>query len=51
MLQLSRNQRLSKTMPIIVKDSDGDKAPALEGFTLAFFQKGWEVVKTEILNV
>ena len=28
----------------------GEKAPGPDGFTLAFFQQCWEVVKVEVLN-
>lgn len=27
----------------------GDKAPGPDGFTMLFFQRSWEVVKTDVL--
>jgi hypothetical protein len=29
----------------------GDKAPGPDGFTIAFFQHCWDVVKSEVLNI
>ena len=34
-----------------VHDFNGDKAPSPDGFTMAFFQSCWSVVKTDIMNV
>ena len=35
----------------VVHDFNGDKAPGLGGFTMAFFQSCWSKVKTNIMNV
>ena len=35
----------------VVFDSDGNKSQGLDGFTLAFFQKCWEEVKSELMLV
>jgi len=35
----------------VVRDLNGDKAPGLDGFSMAFFQECWEVVKEDILVV
>ena len=35
----------------VVFDSDGNKSLGLDGFTLAFFQKCWEEVKSELMLV
>ena len=35
----------------VVHDFNGDKASGLDGFTMAFFQSYWSMVKTEIMNV
>ena len=32
-------------------DLNGDKAPGPDGFTVAFWQFGWDVVKTDILGL
>jgi hypothetical protein len=29
----------------------GDKAPSPDGFAMAFFQKCWEVLKDDIINI
>ena len=34
-----------------VFDCDGNKSPGLNGFTLAFFQRCWEVVKSDLMSV
>ena len=34
-----------------VFESDGNKSPSPDGFTLAFFQKCWEEVKSELMLV
>jgi hypothetical protein len=35
----------------VVWNFNGDKAPRLDGFTMAFFQKCWEVIKEDIMVV
>jgi len=35
----------------VVKGLNGDKAPGLDGFTLAFFQDCWDVIKTDLMGV
>lgn len=35
----------------VVHDFNGDKAPGPDGFTMAFFQSCWSLVKTDIMNV
>lgn len=35
----------------VVFDCDGNKAPAPDGYSMAFFQSNWEVVKSELLEV
>jgi hypothetical protein len=35
----------------VVRDMNGDKAPGLDGFFMAWFQKCWEVMKEDILKV
>jgi hypothetical protein len=35
----------------VVRDMNGDKAPGLDGFFMACFQKCWEVMKEDILKV
>jgi len=35
----------------VVRGLNGDKAPGLDGFTIAFFQKCWEVLKMDIMAV
>ena len=32
-------------------EMEGDKAPGLDGFTMAFFQKCWRVVKEGVMAV
>ncbi len=34
----------------VLKDLQGDKAPGPDGFTIAFFQKCWQVVERDILD-
>ena len=35
----------------VVKEMEGDKAPGLDGFSLAFYHHCWEVVKRDVLAV
>lgn len=35
----------------VVRSLNGDKAPGPNGFSLAFFQLCWEVVKEDILSI
>ena len=35
----------------VVHDFNGDKAPGLDDFTMAFFQSCWSLVKSDIMNV
>jgi hypothetical protein len=35
----------------VIKDLNGDKAPGPYGFTMAFFQKCWDFLKTNIMDV
>ena len=35
----------------VIKSMDRDKAPGLNGFSLAFFQDCWEVVKGDFMEV
>jgi len=35
----------------VVKGLNHDKAPGLDGFTLAFFQDCWDVIKTNLMGV
>jgi hypothetical protein len=35
----------------VIRNFKGDKAPALDGFTIAFFQKCWKILKTDIIAV
>jgi len=35
----------------VVRDLNGDKAPSPDGFTMAFFQKCWVVLKQDIMAV
>jgi hypothetical protein len=35
----------------VVKGLNRDKAPGFDGFTLAFFQDCWEVIKTDLMGV
>ena len=35
----------------MVKGMDRDKAPSLDGFSMAFFQDCWEVIKEDIMSV
>jgi hypothetical protein len=35
----------------VVRDLNGDKAPGPDRFTLAFFQKCWDFLKTDIMDV
>ena len=35
----------------VVHDFNGDKAPGPGGFTMAFLQSYWSMVKTDIMNV
>ena len=35
----------------VIKDFNGDKAPGPDGFSMAFFQSCWHVLKTEIMAV
>ena len=32
------------------KDLQGDKAPGSDGFTMAFFQKCWSVIETDVIG-
>jgi len=35
----------------VLRDLNGDKASGLDGFTMAFFQKCWDVVNEDIMIV
>ena len=34
----------------VVKDLQGDKSPSSDGFNMAFFQKCWNVVESDVLG-
>jgi hypothetical protein len=34
----------------VIKDWKGDKAPGPDGSTMAFFQKCWDILKTDIMD-
>ena len=36
---------------VALADMNGDKAPGLDGFTVAFWQFGWDVVKSDIMGL
>ena len=33
----------------VLKDLEGDKAPGLDGYTMAFFQKCWPILQDDIM--
>ena len=33
----------------VLQEMEGDKAPGLDDFTMAFFQKCWSVVETDVM--
>jgi hypothetical protein len=35
----------------VVRDLNGDKAPGLDGFTMVFFKKCWEILKKDLMVV
>ena len=35
----------------MLREMDGDKAPDLDGFTMAFFQKSWRVVEGDVMTL
>ena len=35
----------------VVRDSEGDKAPGLDGFTMTFYHHCWRVVEKDVLAV
>ena len=35
----------------VLMEMEGDKAPGLDGFTMAFFQKCWSVVEVDVMAV
>jgi hypothetical protein len=35
----------------VIRDLNGDKAPGPDGFTMAFFQKCWDMLKIDIMDV
>jgi hypothetical protein len=35
----------------VVKGMEGDKAPGPDGFTMAFFQSCWAVLKRDVMAV
>ena len=35
----------------VLREMEGDKAPGLDGFTMAFFQKCWSVVEKDVMDV
>jgi hypothetical protein len=35
----------------VIRDLNGDKAPSPDDFTMAFFQKCWDILKTDIMDV
>jgi len=34
----------------VLQEMEGDKAPGLDDFTMAFFQKCWSVVKNDVMT-
>jgi hypothetical protein len=56
--KLSNSEALSLEEPFeerevweVIKSMDGDKAPGPDGFSMAFFQKCWEVIKGDVMAV
>jgi hypothetical protein len=35
----------------VIRDLNGDKAPGPDGFTMAFFQKCWKILKNDLMAV
>ena len=35
----------------MLREMEGDKAPDLDGFTMAFFQKSWRVVEGDVMTL
>jgi hypothetical protein len=35
----------------VMKDMNGDKAPSLDGFPMAFFQSCWDVLTIKVMEV
>jgi len=35
----------------VIRELNGDKAPGPDGFTMAFFQKCWDILKYDIMSV
>jgi hypothetical protein len=35
----------------VIRDLNGDKAPGPDGFTMAFFQKCWDILKNDLMAV
>jgi hypothetical protein len=35
----------------VIKGMNHDKAPGLDGFSIAFFQDCWDVIKTDLMGV
>ena len=33
----------------VLQEMEGDKAPGLDDFTMAFFQKCWSIVETDVM--
>ena len=40
-----------KEIHVALMDMNGDKAPSPDGFTMAFWQDSWDVVKEDVLRV
>jgi hypothetical protein len=48
-VHLERPFELEEVLQVL-KDVQGDKAPGLDGFTMAFFQKCWSVLEKDVMD-
>ena len=47
-LELERDFSKEEVVKVL-HEMEGDKAPSLDGFTMAFFQKFWSVVEIDVM--
>ena len=47
-LELERDFSKEEVVKVL-QEMEGDKAPGLDGFTMAFFQKCWSVVEIDVM--